>query len=115
LGVFVFDYVARQKFSGGSLNKFILIQLPCLAATTYAMPCKWTRSGQTLSEWLLSNVLELTYTAWDLACFAQDCGCESPPFRWKDQRRFLLRCELDAAFFHLYLPSESNGEWRMAR
>jgi hypothetical protein len=25
--------------------------------------------------------------------------------------RFLLRRELDAAFFHLYLPSEANGEW----
>jgi hypothetical protein len=25
---------------------------------------------------------------------------------------FLLRCELDAAFFRLYLPSEANGEWR---
>jgi hypothetical protein len=24
----------------------------------------------------------------------------------------LLRCELDAAFFHLYLPAEANGDWR---
>ncbi len=24
----------------------------------------------------------------------------------------LLRCELDAAFFHLYLPAETNGSWR---
>jgi hypothetical protein len=24
-------------------------------------------------------------------------------------------CELDAAFFHLYLPSDANGDWRPAR
>ncbi len=24
-----------------------------------------------------------------------------PPFRWDEERRFLLRCELDAAYFHL--------------
>jgi hypothetical protein len=31
-----------------------------------------------------------------------------PPFIWNEERRFLLRAELDAAFFHLYLGS---GEW----
>jgi hypothetical protein len=50
----------------------------------------------------LPRVLELTYTAWDLEAFAQDCGWSGPPFRWDEERRFQLRCELDAAFFHLY-------------
>jgi len=31
-------------------------------------------------------------------------------FRWDEERRFLLRCELDAALFHLYLGTEH--EWR---
>ena len=54
------------------------------------------------------RVLELTYTAWDLEAFALDCGYAGPPFRWDEERRFLLRCELDAAYFHLYLgpPAE---------
>jgi hypothetical protein len=34
--------------------------------------------------------------------FAEDLGYDGPPFRWDAERRFLLRCELDAAFFHLY-------------
>jgi len=38
----------------------------------------------------------------DLEPFAHDLGYEGPPFRWNAERRFLLRCELDAAFFHLY-------------
>ncbi len=46
--------------------------------------------------------MELTYTAWDLQPFAHDCGYYGPPFRWDEERRFLLRCELDAAYFHLY-------------
>jgi hypothetical protein len=53
-------------------------------------------------------VLELTYTAWDLKQFAQDCGYSGPPFTWDEERRFLLRCELDAAFFHLYLGTPED-------
>jgi len=67
-----------------------------------------------VENWLSPRVLELTYTAWDLEPFASECGWSGPPFRWNEERRFLLRCELDAAFFHLYLPSDANGDWRRA-
>ena len=63
-----------------------------------------------LEDWLLCRGLSLTYTAWDLDPFAKDCGYDGPPFIWDEARRFLIRYELDAAFFHLYLGSES--EWR---
>ena len=68
-----------------------------------------------MRDWLLPRVLELTYTAWDLEPFAKDCGFDGPPFRWDEDRRFLIRAELDAAFFHLYLPSDANGDWVRAR
>jgi hypothetical protein len=55
--------------------------------------------------------MELTYTAWDLEPFARDCGYDGPPFRWDDARRFLLRCELDAAFFHLYGLSRDDAAY----
>jgi len=67
-----------------------------------------------IRNFLLPRILELTYTAWDMQPFAQECGWDGPPFCWDEQRRFLLRCELDAAFFHLYLPSTPNGEWQRA-
>jgi hypothetical protein len=57
-------------------------------------------------------VIELVYTAADLTAFAGDCGYAGPPFEWSEERRFEIRCELDAAFFHLYLPVESDGAWR---
>jgi hypothetical protein len=101
LCTFANDFVARQKIGGTHLTYGYFNQLPVLPPTTYAQPCPWS-SGQTLRDWILPRVLELTYTAWDLEPFAQDCGFKDPPFRWDEARRFLLRCELDAAFFHLY-------------
>ena len=71
-----------------------------------------TRCGPRASR---LRVLELTYTAWDLEPLAMDCGFDGPPFRWDEDRRFLIRAELDAAFFHLYLPADASGDWIPAR
>lgn len=37
-----------------------------------------------------------------LGGFARQLGYAGPPFRWDEIRRFMLRSELDAAYFHLY-------------
>jgi hypothetical protein len=66
-----------------------------------------------LLVWLLPRVLELTYTAWDLESFALDCGWSGPPFRWDEERRFQIRCELDAAFFHLYGTNHEDADYIM--
>jgi hypothetical protein len=114
---FAFDYATRQKLAGGNMNFFIVNQLPVLPSSGFLQPCAWAgadsqgATGSPLSAWLLPRVLELTYTAWDLEPFACDCGYDGPPFCWDDDRRFLLRAELDAAFFHLYLPVNANGDW----
>ncbi len=101
---FVYDYLARQKVSGADLTISVFRQLPVPTQQQLA----------SVSDFILSRALELAYTAWDLEPFAQDCGWSGPPFRWDEERRFLLRCELDAAFFHLYLPAETNGDWHRA-
>lgn len=49
-----------------------------------------------------ARVIELTYTTPELAPFAQELGYDSPPFCWNEERRLLIRCELDAAYFLLY-------------
>ncbi|MCB1244362.1 MAG: hypothetical protein KDN04_16675, partial [Verrucomicrobiae bacterium] len=102
LSSFVLDYAARQKVGGLSLSFFMVKQFPVLPPFAFAAENPWQPEGQ-IVDWLLPRVLELTYTAWDLEAFASDCGWSGPPFRWDEERRFLLRCELDAAFFHLYL------------
>ena len=35
---------------------------------------------------------------------------DGPPFIWDEERRFEIRCELDALFFHLYLGSQADWE-----
>lgn len=108
---FVFDYCCRQKVSGTDVNIWIFKQLPAVPLAKLQQNCYWADESESVQDWLLIRIIELTYTAWDLQPFAQDCGWPGPPFRWNEERRFLLRCELDAAFFHLYLPSEPNGNW----
>lgn len=112
LCAFALDYAARQKVGGTSLKQFVLKQLPVLPPETYTKQSPWA-CGSLLSEWLLHRILELTFTAWDIRPFAQDVGYNAPPFRWDPERRFLLRCELDAAFFHLYGLSRDDTDYVM--
>ena len=101
LSSFVLDYVARQKIGATSLTYFYLKQFPVLPPETYQAPTPWTQ-GESLQKWILPRILELVYTAWDVQPFAKDCGFEGNPFTWNEDRRFQIRCELDAAFFYLY-------------
>jgi hypothetical protein len=103
------DYVARQKISGAHLTFSVAKQLPVIPPGPYAQHSPWN-SATTLGPWVAGRVLELSYTAWDMAPLARDLGHDGPPFRWDEERRALLRAELDAAYFHLYgLDREDTG------
>ena len=97
---FILDYVLRQKVSSGNLTFHVMKQLPFPSPEGISKYSEWI--NDTFIDWIYYRVLELTYTAWDLEPFARDCGYDGPPFRWDEERRFFLRCELDAAYFHLY-------------
>lgn len=112
---FAFDYCCRQKVSGTDINLWIFKQLPVVRSERLEARCPWAGVATLLRDWLLTRTLELTYTAWDLEPFALDSGFDGPPFRWDEERRFLIRCELDAAFFGLYLPADADGQWRSVR
>ena len=49
----------------------------------------------------------------DLEPFALDVGFDTSPFRWDPERRFVIRCELDAAFFHLYGIERDDADYIM--
>ena len=105
LGATIFDFVARQKVHSTSVNWFILEQLPVVPPERYEA----VRFGpKTAGEIVREAVLELTYTAHDMAPFARDMGHVDeagdvlPPFRWDEDRRLRLRAKLDALYFHLY-------------
>ena len=102
LSSFVLDYCARQKVGGTSVSYFLLKQFPIGPPLLFHRDVLWA-SGESLLDWLLPRVVELVYTAWDLEGLGIDCGYPGPPFLWDEERRFILRAELDALFFHLYL------------
>lgn len=99
------DFVARQAVGGTHLTYGYLRQL------CFPYPSGVSGVGTTL----LPRMLELTYTSSDIDRYALALNYEGPPFRWDEERRYLIRCELDAAFFHLYLPSDDNGDWKRSR
>ena len=101
----VFDYCARQKVNTNSFTLFLLEQLPAVPPETFDATSFGTK---TAGEIVREAVLELTYTAHDMAPFARDMayvdekGEVLPPFVWNEERRLHLRAKLDAVFFHLY-------------
>lgn len=101
----VFDFVTRQKAQSTHLNWYIVEQLPVVPPASYA-PVKFGKT--TAADLVREIVLELTYTAHDMAPFARDLGYVDAkgkvkaPFVWDDQRRLELRAKLDAVYFHLY-------------
>lgn len=131
LNSFPFDYIARQKLSGASLNNYKIRQL--------VLPSKDIVVQN--SSIITQKVIELIYSSWDIKSFADDVwkesderlkslirkqweenkaetgghkwdppewceidnkGCPLPPFKWDDDRRAVLKAELDAIYARLY-------------
>ncbi|MFT0745119.1 DUF559 domain-containing protein [Synechococcus sp. RC10B2] len=114
-----FDYVVRQKLGGTTMNFFYVKQLPVLPPDAY--------TPEDL-RFIVPRVLELVYTSWDMKPFADDVWREAdeglravirphpptpspaalgegfpfPPFTWNEERRAILRAELDAYYARLY-------------
>lgn len=122
LNSLAFDYIARQKAQTTHLNWYIVEQLPVIAPERFQTPlpaafAKAARSAElmnghhakpTVADFVVPQVLALTYTAHDMAPFARDLGYVDaegkvlPPFVWNDEERRIRIAALDALFFHLY-------------
>lgn len=89
----VFDYVARAKLGGMHLAEFFFQQL--------ALPSLDSLDADE-RRIVLGKVIELTYTSNSMAHFARDLGYSGPPFVWDEDRRALLRAELDAFYAKKY-------------
>jgi hypothetical protein len=114
--------LARQKIQGQNFSLFILEQLPVIAPERFneALPAAFAtamRAAQlmnghhphpTVADFVLPQVLALTYTAHDMAPFARDMGYVDasgqvlPPFVWNEDERRARLAALDALFFWLY-------------
>ncbi len=103
-GAIICDFIARQKIQSRHLSKYIIEQLPVIPLQQYEKKF----GPKTAAEVVREIMLELTYTAHDMAPFARDLGYVSndgkvqSPFVWSDERRMHLCAKLDAVFFLLY-------------
>jgi hypothetical protein len=93
LNTMTLDYIARLKFGGLHLTVETLKQLPILPPLAY---------NETELKFVLLRVLELSYTSNSMGPFARDLGHEGSPFAWNEDRRALLRAELDAFYARAY-------------
>jgi hypothetical protein len=107
---------------GQNLNWFIVEQASVIAPEQFDKPLpapfvKAMRAAKlmnghhaqpTVADFVLPQVLALTYTAHDMAPFARDMGYVDaagevlPPFVWNEDERRARMAGLDAVFFYLY-------------
>ncbi|MEV5383427.1 DNA methyltransferase [Streptomyces sp. NPDC052721] len=92
LSSMVCDYCVRQKVGGTNLTYNYVEQFAVLSPSQISPH----------SSFVTPRFLELTYTAHDMSPLARDLGDTGAPFRWDEDRRTVIRAELDAFFFHLY-------------
>lgn len=93
LNSLVLDYACGFKIGGTDIRKHNFMQLPLLPPDAYS---------DIHLAFITPKVLELTYTSHSLAPFARDLGHDGPPFAWDEDRRALLRAELDAFYARAY-------------
>jgi hypothetical protein len=93
LSSLMLDYIARLKFGGLHLTVETLKQLPVLPPSAYS---------ESDNVFVQQRALELIYTSHSMRPFARDLGYEGPPFGWDEDRRALLRAELDAFYARAY-------------
>lgn len=93
LNCLVVDFIARQKVGGLNISFYFLAQFAFLPPDAYTL--------DDLS-FLNPRVLELTYTSHSMTSFARDLGYDGPPFPWDEDRRAILRAELDAWYARAY-------------
>lgn len=90
----VLDYCLRNSLSQPSIPQNVYEQLP--------VPRPSKLMSEACLAFIIPKVLELTYTSHSLAPFARDLGHDGPPFAWDEDRRALLRADLDAFYARAY-------------
>ena len=101
LSAFVLDYAARQKLGGLNLTYGYLMQLPILPPHAYSRWCHGRGNSPRVTG-SVNAFSSLPIRRTIFATWPRTWATEPLRSRWDHERRHQLRCELDAAFFHLY-------------
>ena len=129
LNALVFDYVTRQKAQSTHINWYILEHLPVFARDRFdqPLPARFVAHQRaaglmngyhpqpTVADFIVPQVLALSYTTHDLAPFARDLGYVDahgdvlPPIQWNEEDRRARLAALDGLFMHLYGLDEADA------
>jgi hypothetical protein len=128
----VFDYISRQKVGGTNFSFFVFYQLPILPKNILSDEVHLRIIPKvielTYTSWDIKAFADDTWKEastelkiaiqdqWDVNkevtgghewappewCEIDEAGCPLPPFKWDEDRRAVLKAELDAIYAHLY-------------
>lgn len=128
----IYDYIGRQKAAGSNLNFFIVRQMPVLQPKDYASSLLLSILPLLIelvySSWDVKAFADDVWEEADVAlksaitkqweenkavtggheweppdwCELDEVGCSLPPFKWDEERRAVLKAELDAIYAKLY-------------
>ncbi len=112
LSSFVHDFAARQKIGGTTLNFYLYEQLPVLPPEMFLRRATWSPPAM-VGDWIAEQVAKLVCTSHSLSPLLADFAGTGEVTPWDEGRRFDLRCQLDAAFFHLYGIGRDDVEYVM--
>lgn len=93
LNSLILDFIVRLKIGGTDLAFHYVKQFPVLPPEFFS---------DNRVEFLVPKVLELVYTSYSLKTFAEALNYKGEPFEWNEERRAILRAELDAFFAKAY-------------
>jgi hypothetical protein len=103
---FVFDYLVKQKISGGHLVIPALRQIALPAMERFNTTLI---GGESPAAFLAERAIKLTYRSDDLSGFGHAAHVDSP-FRLPPEEEVRLRTEIDAAFLMLYEATRAEAE-----
>lgn len=103
LNSFALDYAFRQSISGVNASFFLIRQLP--------VPLPACDDFVFRREIARRYVQELSCVSVDMT--VKSAGQPEECYRFSFARRFQIRCELDAAFFHLYRIERDDVDYIM--
>lgn len=95
----VHDWIARQKIAGVHLTQGYNNQIATLPPSAYT---------EEDFAFIVPRVLELTYTSYSLKPWAAALGFDGEPFTFDEDRRGVLKAELDVLFAKKYGLTEEE-------
>lgn len=95
----VHDWIAKQKIGGANFNAFYKSQMANLSPSAYT---------EEDIAFIVPRVLELTYTSYSLKPWAEALGYNGEPFKFDEDRRGVLKAELDVFFAKKYGLTEDE-------